>query len=447
MAVFSMSGAVMAQRSMSLQELFDLADVECRQVQVSRTAQQVADAQLQSARASRLPDVSLSLSGSYIGNATLMDRRFSTHGTADLYYAIAPYVGQARLGKQDTPHWGNQFAFQASQVLYAGGAISAGIRLAELGTQLAALDVEQQRQEVRFLLTGYYLDLYKLDNQRRVIQKNIELADSLLCNMHHRLEQGTVLANDITRFELLTENLRLALAQVEDAAAIVNHQLSTTLHTDCRIVPTVSTEEQLYADGSEALGSTEQYWQAQASDHHIGLRQATLAGQMAREQLQIVRSDNRPKVALVAEDHLGGPYTSDLIPADVNTNAWFVGVGIKYNLGSLWRNRHEVRRAQLEVTRRAEQLEVAREGVDNGVQASYVSFLTCQTELRTQQKSVQLADQNYDVVRNRYAEGLALLTDMLDASNMKLSADMALVDARIHLIYQYYKLKYVVNGL
>ena len=47
----------------------------------------------------------------------------------------------------------------------------------------------------------------------------------------------------------------------------------------------------------------------------------------------------------------------------------------------------------------------------------------------------------------RYEGDLALLTDMLDASNMKLTADMALVNARISLIFTYYQLKYSIDSL
>ena len=58
--------------------------------------------------------------------------------------------------------------------------------------------------------------------------------------------------------------------------------------------------------------------------------------------------------------------------------------------------------------------------------------------------------ENADLLRafkNRYDNDLALLTDMLDASNMKLSADMALVNARIDMLYYYFKLKYITNTL
>ena len=88
-----------------------------------------------------------------------------------------------------------------------------------------------------------------------------------------------------------------------------------------------------------------------------------------------------------------------------------------------------------------------KEQIENGVQANYVNFLTSFTDLRTQEKSVELADQNYNITSNRYKNDLALLTDMLDASNMKLSADLNLVNARINVIYSYYKMKYITHTL
>ena len=73
--------------------------------------------------------------------------------------------------------------------------------------------------------------------------------------------------------------------------------------------------------------------------------------------------------------------------------------------------------------------------------------MTSFSDLRTREKTVELADENYAVISNRYDNGLALLTDLLDAGNMKLSADLALENARINVVYNYYKMKYLTNTL
>lgn len=74
--------------------------------------------------------------------------------------------------------------------------------------------------------------------------------------------------------------------------------------------------------------------------------------------------------------------------------------------------------------RAQEQHRLAQEYVENAVQEGFVNFMTAFTDLQTQRNSVRLANENYSVTDNRYKNEMALLTDMLDASNMKLSADL-----------------------
>ena len=436
----------LAQHRMSLQSLFNLADQQSQRIKVSEVALKAAEEGVASAKSAMLPSVEFSLQGSYTGNAFLMSRGFSTSGTTEY---IVPGLGpqQVENGKQPTPHWGNSFTARASQVIYAGGAISSGIEMAKLGRQLAELDVEKNRQEVRFLLTGYYLDLCKLQNQSQVIAKNIELTEKVIEQMKARREQGTVLKNDITRYELQRQSLLLTKAQIDDAQKIIRHQISTTVHLpegEDFEVDTQSLEEEEMA--LKTLTS-EESWQQTAAENNIDIRKASLVSEMSEQKVRNTRAASRPSVALVVENNLSGPYTSDLIPKNANVNVWFVGIGVKYNLSNLWKNKHNIRKVRHENTQARESVQLAHEGIEKGVQASYTNLLTSSVEVRTQEKQVELADQNYTVVKNRYDNDLALLTDMLDASNMKLSADMALVNARINMLYNYFKLKYITNTL
>lgn len=310
---------------------------------------------------------------------------------------------------------------------------------------MAELDVEKNRQEVRFLLTGYYLDLYKLGNQIEVVRQNIALTQKEIDQMKARREQGTVLQNDITRYEFQLQSLELTLTKLTDVSTIINHQLVTTLHLpEQTVIVPDKNELNTEIDALSAI-AVQDTWQQTATDNNLGIRQATVATNLAEQKVKQAKAESLPSVAVVAENHLFGPYTQDLIPKDCNVNVWFVGIGVKFNLGSLWKNKHHIRKARTEYRQSREALALAREGVENAVQANYTNLLTSYTEVKTQQKQVELANQNYSVVQNRYQNDLALLTDMVDASNMKLSAEMALVNARISMLYNFYTLKYVTN--
>ena len=258
-------------KAQSLQQLYDLADHYNQQIVVSQTGLRAASEAVMAAKNAMLPNVELSASGSYIGDATLMSRGFSTNGTTDVIIAgIGPQ--KVRNGRQETPHWGNSFTAQVSQVIYAGGAIRAGIRITELGEQMATLDVEKNRQEVRFLITGYYLDLYKLQNQQMVIDRNIQLTEKVIKDMETRCQQGMVLKNDITRYELQLMTLQLTKEKLKDAQSIINHQLCTTLHMADKKVIVVDTTKLNQEIASLKTIANEHNWQQMASENNIGIR-------------------------------------------------------------------------------------------------------------------------------------------------------------------------------
>lgn len=434
---FFLSGR--GQSAVTLDSLFAIAERNSQQLRISMTGSEASDEAVKAAKGNLLPDVNISLSGSYIGTASVLSRGFSSSGQTTVPYVIGS--GQIENGAQPTPHWGNDFVAQVSQVIYAGGAIKAGIRMAELGEQMAQLDVERNRQEVRFLIAGHYLELCKLSNQCEVVGKNIELTERLLTTMRARQEQGTVLKTDIMRYELQLQSLRLTETQLHDAMSIMNHHIVTMLHlpeeTEITPVKTLLAVEKTAQD----------QWQDMASDRNIAIRQAQLASQISETAVKTALAKQLPSIVLVAEDHLGGPFVNDLIPVDANINAWFIGIGIKYDLGNLWRKNHELRKAHLDARQSMEQVTLAQESINQMVQADYTNLQTSYVEVETQRKQVELATQHYDMTQNRYANGLALLTDMLDASNLKLSADMQLVNAQINLIYNYYKLKFDTSSL
>lgn len=414
-----------AQTQLGIEDLFHLTDENSQSIRMYKTSKEVADEALKAAKAQRLPDINVAISASYWGNGKLWDRDF----------------GNAT--KIEMPHWGNNFALEAQQVIYAGGAVSSGIRLAELAQQMAELDWQKNRQEIRFLLVGHYLDLYKLDNQTQVLQRNLELTEQVIDNMRTRHEQGTVLQNDITRYELQRENLKLQLAKVLDARKILHHQLVTTLHLP---------ENTVFALDSallerEILTLTENDWQQMAVQNHIGLKESQTAVLVNEQKVKLERSERLPKISLMAAEHLDGPITIEVPVLDNNFNYWYVGVGVKYSLSSLFKNSRKLKQARLEVRKAEETHQLELEQVENAVQAGYVNFLTAFTDLHTQENSVKLANENYEVTSNRYENEMALLTDMLDASNMKLTADLGLVNARINVIYNYYKMKYITHTL
>lgn len=414
------------QHTMTVDELFSLVETGSHLLRVQKAEVDVAHQAVAEAKSQRLPDVNASLAVSYNGNVLMTDRDFSN------------------VRGITQPHLGNSFALEAQQVVYAGGAINTGIRLAELGREQAEAGVDLSRGQQRFIALGQYLDLVKLSNAVTVYNQNIALTGKLIADIKAKYEEGLALSNDITRYELQMETLKLGLCKVENQRLVLNHQLCNTLglQPDVVIIPD-TTELKMISDN----GSSEADWQGRASVSSPTLRQSRLGIDMAQQQLRQVKSALLPKVSVFATDNFSGPFTYDLPPIDNNFNIWYVGIGVKYSLSSLFKGNKAVRKAKARIIRSNEDYAVAAESVNNQMQQAYTLYCQSFVELHTQVKSVELAVQNYRVVNDRYMSQMALITDMIDASNMKLNAELEEVNARIGTIYAYYNMKFIAGEI
>lgn len=412
------------ERVMSVDELFELCDNNSISMEMARATLEQATEGIEVARSAKLPDVEVSLSASFLGNGYVIDRNFGD------------------VMKADMPHFGNNFSLKASQVIYAGGAIDAGIKQAQLQREIAVQGLESTRQNIRFMVLGNYIELYKLRNQAKVYLKNIEQTELLVEHIKARYKEGVALSNDVTRYELQLEQLRLALSEVESAVGIMNYNITSTLDLPSSMV--IVPDSALLDMHIPLAGSAG--WQLMAGESPR-MQIAALTLKMQQEKERAVKAGRLPQIAIVAENHFDGPITIEVPAIDKNFNYWFVGVGLRYDIASLWKSSRKIRAEKAGTVRAQHNLELAREEMDIAVNSAYIGLQQAFERMRTQEKSVVLATENYNVVNNRYLNGLALVTEMIDASNSRLSAELQLVNARINIIYSYYSLQRAAGAL
>ena len=417
-ALSSVGACAQGHRVVTLGEIFNVAEARSAQLRPAMTEQEEARREISVAKAGRLPDIDASLSVSYIGDGFTVKRNFSDYQKAPI------------------PHFGNGFAVNISQPLYTGGAISGAIELAELKSTAARYAADFRRDNLRFQLTGYYLDIYKYTNLRRVVGANITAANKVLAEMKARFDQGTALRNDITRYELLVSNLELRMVQISNTLEILNTNLVTIsgLPEGTVVVPdSTILSDALPKDGIER-------WQAEALRNSPGISLAQTSVNICRKAEKIVRSERLPKIGLQAGWSIDGPILVEVPPINRNLSYWFAGIGVSYNLSSLYKSNKSIAKSRLATQKAKDDLDVATENLTLAINNDYIRYLEAYEELKTQQKSVELADRNYSNTSTRYSVDMALITDLLDAANSKLDAEQQLVNARINILYYYYKL-------
>ena len=105
-------------------------------------------------------------------------------------------------------------------------------------------------------------------------------------------------------------------------------------------------------------------------------------------------------------------------------------VGLRFPLFTGWRNRYDVREAELNAEAAREQVRDISQQVSLDVWTSYYALRTAKQRLATSRDLLASAQQSADVARARYREGVGTIVDVLTAEAALESARAQEVQAR-----------------
>ena len=421
LGLFVFSQTIYAQqgqeRTITIKELFELTKENHPNLKVSKTDIAIAKQDVEVAKNAQLPTLNAALQGYYLGDAHIIDKDFSNSTRVDM------------------PHFGNTFSIDASQLIWKGGMVKNGIKAQSLKEELTELNYQSNEQSIKLLVLGYYLDLYQLLNQKSVYQQNIQLAEQRLQNINKFYNQGMVTRNDVIRGELQLSNLKLALQVVENNRQILNKQLTTALglSENTQIVP----DETILSNVPKALLMED--YRAFAQNHPTILM-TKKAVDIYETSEKITRAEMMPSLSAFAGNQLARPITTSTPALDMYTNGWSAGLSLNFNIDALYKTPKKIKQVRFEKDKAIAQANEAEQMIDVAVNAAYIKYNEAVTQNNTLETNKELSDENYRIMNSKYNNQLAILLDLIDASNQKLDAELQFANSEISIVYAYYKL-------
>jgi len=402
---------------LSVNQLFSLVEENNPSLKVSKAEIEIAKQDIKVAKNQKLPDIGFNASASYIGNAYILDKHFSKAATEKM------------------PHFGNNFSVEATQLIWKDGVVRKSIQAKSLEEKLAELNHEANQQEVKLLILGYYLDLYKLQNEVEVYHKNIELAEKRFKNITQFYEEGMVTRNDLIRGELQISNLNLTREKLRNGIKNLNNQLIMALGLD-ENVEIVANESSF--DEVLEVSFLELY--QNNIENHPSLLMAKKAVDLYEVSEKIVRSERMPTLVAFAGSSLDRPITTTSPVLDMYSNGWSVGVALNFDFGSLYKTPKKIQSEKFKIEKAKAQADEAEKLLEVAVKAAYINYEEAVTQHQTLEKNTDLAAENYRIMESKYNHQLAILLDMIDASNTKLDAELQLTNSETNIIFAYYNL-------
>ena len=408
---------------LSVEELLSKVSRSHLQVAADRLKEQMAAERAKTARMSRLPSVSVGLRAGYLGQPIVWENGLS-HAT-----------------RPDSPDWQQNYTVDVSQPVYQGGRIKYSIRKADLEQELARLQTAADEGDIRLAMLSRYLELFSMYKQHMVLDRKIAESERRLKDIRRLKAEGVITNNDVLRSELQLTDDRLALQETDNDIRIASQQIDILLGLDERLL--LMPDTALLAD-ERHVDSYEYYVQraSLADPSVLALHKQT---EIAENNVCIKQSALRPSVSLTASNTLARPVSRTM--ADMYNNAWNVGVSVSYPLSALYTDRHQLREARQNVQLMHNAEEHKQQQIRMAVQSALLRHREAISRVEALKLSVRQASENYRIMYNRYMNQLAILTDLLDADNLRLNAELQLTTARTQVAYTYYELQRAVGEL
>ncbi len=408
---------------LSVEQLLSRVSRQHLQVAADRLKEQMAAERARAARKAQLPSVNVGLRAGYLGQPIVWESGLS-HAT-----------------RPESPDWQQNYSIDVSQPIYQGGRIKYAIRKADLEQELARLQTAADEGDIRLAMLSHYLELFSMYKQHIVLSRKIEESERRLKDIRKLKSEGIITNNDVLRSELQLTDDRLAIKETENDIRIASQQMDILLGLDENLLLVPDTA--LLSD-ERHVDSYEQYVErASLSDPTVlALHKQT---EIAENNVSIKQSAFRPSISLTASNTLARPVSRTM--ADMYNNAWNVGVSVSYPLSALYTERHQLREAKQNVMlmRNAEQQK--QQQIRMAVQSALLRHREAIDRVEALKLSVRQAAENYRIMYNRYMNQLAILTDLLDADNLRLNAELQLTTARTQVAYTYYELQRAVGEL
>lgn len=399
-------------------------NISIQQSNINVKQQEIA---LSTAEARRLPGISASGSQNFsFGRGLTADNTYSNTNTTSTSFSLGG----------DLP-------------IFHGFDINNGIKLSKLNLQAATEDLEKAKDDIKVAVAQAYVEVLYSREILNVARGQVSV-DSL---QHERLKAmfnaGKASASDVAAQAATLAQSRLSETQANGNAEIALLDLSQLLELETPegfdiIAPSVNDlqlnllmkPEDIYA---EAVG---------------------FKPQILSEQLRLDYADidiARAKGALLPSLSLNGGIGTNYYTANGRDNDSFVNqvknnfsqyVGLSLNIPIFARlqTRNSIRSAKLAYENQRLQLENTKKYLFKEIQQAYYNALTSQGKYVSSEQAAESASKSFDLVRERYENGKANITEYNESKNRYLEAASNFLQARYECLFQTKLLDFYRNG-
>lgn len=311
------------------------------------------------------------------------------------------------------------------QPIFAGRRLANNLKSAGYRADAARQQLARGRNELAYRIRAAYWTLYEQERTIRVVETARQQVEEQLHVIREMRKRGVALESDVLSVKTRLSEVELQRLEAEQALALARLNLNywTGLEPDEEVVtasePAVSSKEW---DGTVVT--------ERAFSRRPELQAAGYERKAAEAELRSVTGGYWPRLSAMGRYLYARPNAYFVPQEDRFDWTWEVGLVLSMDLWSWGGNRQRVAAARAEANRVRYLQEDLRSQVRIEVRRALQQVERSADVVRIAQDGLEQAQAVYGIMKERYRQGMALTSELLESESAYRKAELQLIRAR-----------------
>ena len=297
-------------------------------------------------------------------------------------------------------------------------------------------DVEKEQSDIKMNLINSYYAFYKLILSKKVVEDNLKTIDNRLKDVKSFVNQNMALQNDVLKLELQKSNVAQNITDLNTNIDITNFNLDILigLPTDTKIELENATLDLNNSVESKDLISM-------ALQNRPEIQSGNFRKLAAEKNISIAKGNYYPVISIGAGYDYNLPNQRVFPQEEAFKGTWSAGITASLNLFNFFTTKALIQEQKANFNQVVDQQDQISDGIKMEVNANNANYSNAIQKIALAEQAISQATENQRIMKSRYNNQVATLTDLLEADFLFSQAQINLITAKVEAALNYAKLQ------
>ena len=309
------------------------------------------------------------------------------------------------------------------QPIFTGFKLESNSAMAKLNYLATEQQYNADENDLVFNIKNAYWGLFKANQIKKVTEENVAQVEAHLTDVQNLFKQGLATKNDVLKVQVQLGEAQLGLIDAKNAVKLANLNLDNVLGISLSTPIETIDSVDAHTGNSYEIGSLLE----QAYDKRPELKSLDYRVQASEKGVTAAKSDWFPQIYLVGDYNYSRPNPRILPTQDKFVGTWDVSVSMSLNLWNWGATIDKTDQAKAQFEQAKDSFKIIKDRVTLEVTQNFLNVQKSKEKMAVAKQSVSQAEENYRITDEKFKNGLALNSDLLDA-------EVALLQAKTNYI-------------